>query len=102
MVFATIAIAVGALIGTGQAAQADIYGDYTTSGLAIRRCANTSCWADGRGYPGQGVRIYYLVCGQTIQGWPYWAYHRNRTTGVTCYSADAYIRWDYGSAPVYC
>lgn len=73
-------------------AMASANGDYTADGVRIRSCPSTSCnTVYGLGYPGQGATIICYKLGTIVNGTPYWYYHRNKTTGVTGYSTDAYM-----------
>ena len=78
-------------------AQAAANGDYTDTGIRIRKCATTSCTSHGLGYPGQGAAISCYVNGQYLGNNNIWYYHRNRTTGVVGYSHSSLIDYSSGS-----
>ncbi len=75
-------------------AQAAVAGHYTGDGIRIRSCPSTSCTAYGVGYPSHSATIYCYKTGTVINGSPYWYYHRDNTTGVVGYSADAYMSFN--------
>lgn len=88
-------LAAGTVIATSASAESSalaVSGDYRVGGVHIRRCASTSCTADGLGYPGQGINITCFRQGTNVGGNDLWLHHRNKTTGVTGYSADYYLR----------
>ncbi len=89
-----------ALIPAGPAFAAAT-GDYTGSGVRIRKCPQTtsSCTAHGLGYPGQGANITCYKLGEQTGGTNIWYYHRNRTTGVTGYSHSGQIAVYSGTIP---
>ena len=74
-------------------------GDYNSAGVRIRSCPHTTCTIYGLGYHGQGVNITCYKIGDNINGDSYWLYHKNKTTGVTGYSADIYINVISGTIP---
>jgi hypothetical protein len=80
-------------------AHAAAYGDYTGTGIRIRKCATTSCTAHGLGYPGQGAYITCYRLGEYIGNSAYWYYHRNRATGVVGYSHSNHVDYASGSVP---
>jgi hypothetical protein len=85
------AVLAASIVIPASPAMASASGDYTSTGVRIRSCPSTSCTAYGLGYPGQGATIYCYKLGTIVNGTPYWYYHRNKTTGVTGYSTDAYM-----------
>jgi hypothetical protein len=92
-----VLVAASVLLPASPAA-ASVNGDYTADGVRIRACPSTTCQpVYGLGYPGQGATIYCYKIGSVVNGTPYWYYHRNRTTGVTGYSTDAFMNFNSGS-----
>ena len=76
-------------------------GDYTGSGVRIRKCPQTTsgCAVHGLGYPGQGANITCYKLGEQTGGTNIWYYHRNRATGVTGYSHSGQISVTSGTIP---
>lgn len=76
-------------------------GDYTGSGVRIRKCpSTTNCTTHGLGYRGQGAAITCFKYGQQVSGSTIWYYHRNRTTGVTGYSHLSGLDYSSGTVPL--
>jgi uncharacterized protein YraI len=92
------AVLAAVLLAMPAAAYAYVDGDYGGDGVRIRTGPYTTRTVVGLGYRGQGARLFCITRGTTINGNPWWEYHRNRTTGVTGYSSDYYMRWS-GSLP---
>lgn len=93
---ATIVLAIVLVIAMAVAAGASVNGDYAGTGIRIRTGPHTSNTVVGLGYRGQGATIYCLAYGTSINGDNLWLRHRNKTTGVTGYSADYYMSWGGG------
>ncbi|MBO3743915.1 hypothetical protein [Actinoplanes flavus] len=92
------AMATGAVLAAAVPAQAYVDGDYTGNGVRIRASAPSGT-THGLGYPGQGARLYCYVTSSTVNGNPYWDSNRNRTTGVTGYSAEGLLTPQYANIP---
>jgi hypothetical protein len=93
---ATTVLAICLVLAVAVAAGATVYGDYAGDGIRIRTGPHTTNTVLGLGYRGQGAAIFCLAYGTSINGDNLWLRHRNRTTGVTGYSADYYMSWGGG------
>lgn len=70
-----------ALIGSPALAQGS-QGGYGYDGVNIRTGAATSYTSIGLGYIPDGLCLFYLLQGETINGESWWGNHTNGTTGV--------------------
>ncbi len=95
---AAAALAVGGSLAVAVPASAYVDGDYAANGVRIRASAPSGT-VHGLGYPGQGARLFCWVPSTTVNGNPYWDYNRNRTTGVTGYSAEGLLTPQYADIP---
>ncbi|HVD14448.1 MAG TPA: hypothetical protein VNK73_08345 [Actinomycetota bacterium] len=95
---ATALLVLGLMAGAIPA-YASVNGDYGGSGIRIRTGPSTSRTVVGLGYRGQGATIYCITSGTSVGGNPWWLRHRNKTTGVTGYSADYYMTRPDASLP---
>jgi uncharacterized protein YraI len=89
--------AAGAILTPATAAQATFSGDYAASGVYIRTGPHVSSTALGQGFQGQGATILCFTTGDTVNGDPIWWKNTDKATGVTGYSARAYMA---GSGPL--
>lgn len=70
-----------------------------TAGVKIRRCANSSCWADGTAYPSHRLTLICYVRGEWVGNTNIWYRLHNRTTGVRGYSTSRYVQAIDGYVP---
>ncbi|QIM22452.1 hypothetical protein G7075_17135 [Phycicoccus sp. HDW14] len=80
-----------AALTTAAPAAAAVAGKFTASGVYIRRCANTTCVADGQGYPSHSVTLSCYVQGGWAAGTNIWYRLRDNSTGVSGYSISTYV-----------
>lgn len=88
---AVVTVAGLVTIAVASPAAAAVSGKFTGSGIYIRRCANTTCAADGVGYPSHSVTVYCYVQGGWAAGTNIWYRLRDNTTGVSGYSISTYV-----------
>ncbi len=82
-------------ITTGVAASAwaavGHYGGYSYDGVNIRAASNTSSTIYGLGYTSHVACLTFFEEGESINGDPWWNYHRNFSTGVEGYSHESFL-----------
>jgi hypothetical protein len=87
--------------GWTPANNSNVAGTFNNTGVNIRSGQYTTCAIVGEGYNGHDVSIRCYAYGTSVNGNTLWLYITDRTTGVTGWSAGAYM-WATGGLIALC